>query len=177
MISFKIQPETHAKFAAWSKKFFFLVFVLGAGFLMYQGFAGYRAANAILGDHSVVTVPVELEDIVEERGRKGRTKLMFHFAYSFEAQGKSYDGRFVTSESNADPYLEEGATIEVAYANGEPARFDRLDKLQDQAGFGGLMTKMLIALAGAALVAFVMHMLLVAKLIVPRMPEPEAAAG
>jgi hypothetical protein len=176
MISFKIEPQNHATFAAWSKKFFFLAFLVGAGTLMAQGFSGYRSANAILKDHTVVTVPVALSEVVEEKGSKGRVSSMYHFAYTFEVEGQSHEGEFVTSESNADPYLGEEATVEIAYANGDASRFDRLSKLQGQAGLGGLVTKFLIALVGAAFLAFVAHMLLVAKLIVPRAPEPEAAA-
>ena len=35
-----------------------VAFVVGAGTLMFQGISGYRSANAILRDHTVVTVPV-----------------------------------------------------------------------------------------------------------------------
>ena len=36
------------------------LFLVGAGTLMFQGLSGYRSANAILRDHTVVTVPVAL---------------------------------------------------------------------------------------------------------------------
>jgi hypothetical protein len=175
MISFKVKPENHAVISRWSKRFFMVVFVAGAALLSFMGIDDYRQANAILGDHGTVTVPVELVDITEERGRKGRTKTMYHFGYSFEAGGQRHEGHFSTSESNADPYLADDATIEVAYANADPSRFDRLSRLESQSGFGSLIVRMLVALAGAAFVAFVLHMLLVGKLIVAREAEPAPA--
>lgn len=176
MISFKMKPENHAILSRWSKKFFFIVFVVAAGYLMFLGVDGYRQASSILGDHTVVTVPVELVDITEERGRKGRTKLMYHFGYSFDANGSTQEGAFTTSESNADPYMGDDVTLAIAYSNADPSRFDRLEKLQGQAGLGSLAFRMLVALLGAAFLASVMHLLLVAKLIVPRLPAaPEAA--
>ncbi|NZA25699.1 DUF3592 domain-containing protein [Luteimonas sp. SJ-92] len=179
MISFKLEPDNHAALSRWSKRFFQVVFVLAAGVLMFMGIDGYREASSILADHSVVNVPVELEGIDEERGRRGRTRHMFDFGYAFEVDGTQYRGAFTTSESNAEKYLGDGTTIDIAYSNADPARFDRLDKLQGMAGAGSLVKRMAIAVLGAAFLAFVMHMLLVAKLFVPRKPEPEpeAAAG
>ena len=175
MISFKVKPENHVAISRWSKRIFMVVFLAGAGLLAYQGIDSYRHATAILRDHATVNVPVELEDITEERGRKGRTKRMYHFGYTFEADGQQYVGQFTTSESNAEPYAQDHATIDIAYAKADPSRFDRLSRLQSQSGFGGLLMRLLVAVAGAALVAFLMHMLVVAKLIVPRMPEADAA--
>jgi hypothetical protein len=177
MISFKLKPENHAALSRWSKRFFLVVFVAGAVLLASKGIAGYRHANSILGDHTVVTAPVELMEVTEERGRKGRTKLMFNFAYSFEANGQAYRGEFTTAESNADPYLGDDVTVQVAYDNADPSRFDRLERLQGMAGFGSLVTRLLVAVLGAALLAGLMHLLLVAKLFVVRQPEPEPAAG
>lgn len=171
----KVKPQTHATISRWSKRLFMLVFVAGAVMLGSMGIQGYRNANAILADHSTVTVPVELVEVTQERGRKGRTKEVYHFGYAFEAGGRQFQGAFTTSESNADPYLEDGAAIEVAYANADPARFDRLERLQGQSGLGGLAMRLLIAVAGAALIAFVLHLLVVAKLIVPRPTDAEAA--
>lgn len=177
MISFKLKPENHAVLSRWSKRFFLVVFVAGAVLLASKGIAGYRHANSILGDHTVVTAPVELVGVTEERGRKGRTKLMFNFAYGFEANGQSYRGEFTTSESNADPYLGDDVTVQVAYDNADPSRFDRLERLQGMAGLGSLVTRLLVAVLGAALLAGLMHLLLVAKLFVVRQPESEPAAG
>ncbi|CAG4968923.1 DUF3592 domain-containing protein [Novilysobacter luteus] len=176
MISFKMAPENHAKLSRLSKKFFMVVFVVGAALLAYKGVESYRYANSILADHTVVTVPVVLVDVSEERGRKGRTRNMYNFGYVFEADGREYEGSFTTSESNADPYLADLATIDVAYTNADPSRFDRLERLQGQAGFGSLMMRLLVAISGAALLAGLMHLLLVAKLIVPRPVEAAPAA-
>jgi hypothetical protein len=180
MLSFKLKPENHAGLSRWSKRLFFVVFVVAAGVLMFSGIDSYRHANSILRDHSVVTAPVEFVEVTEERGRKGRRKDMYHFGYSFEVDGQTHEGRFTTSESNAGPYLADGATLKVAYANADPANFDRLQRLQGLSGFGGLLVRMLIAVGGAALLAGLMHLLVVAKLFVPRKPEPDAepaAAG
>lgn len=173
MISFKVKPENHVAVSRWSKRFFMVVFVIGAGLLAFMGIDGYRHAHSILGDHATVTVPVELVDVTEERGRKGRTKTMFHFGYAFEAGGQQHTGQFTTSESNAGAHLAEDATIEVAYANADPSRFDRLSRLESQAGVGSLLVRLLASLAGAALIAFIMHIMLVGKLIVPRETESE----
>lgn len=177
MISFKLAPQTHAKVSRASAVFFKLLFVAAVLFLGYKAIGGYLRASSILADHSVVSVPVQLVEVTEERGRKGRRRNMYHFGYSFEAGGERHEGRFTTSESNADPYLGEDVTIEVAYANAEPARFDRLERLQSQSGLGSLVVRLLVAVAGAALIMFLMHLLLTAKLFVPRVPEqaPEAA--
>ncbi|MDH5825042.1 hypothetical protein QFW77_18915 [Luteimonas sp. RD2P54] len=176
MISFKLEPGNHAALSCWSKRFFQVAFVVAAGVLTFMGVEGYREARSILADHSVVNVPVELEAITEESGRRGRTKHMFEFGYAFEVDGRQYHGAFSTSESNAQKYLGDGVTIDVAYSNADPARFDRLDRLQGMGGAGSLLKRMAIALLGAAFLAFVMHMLLVAKLFVPRKPEPEPEA-
>jgi len=174
MISFKVKPQNHERISRWSKRFFVLVFLAGAAMLGLSGVESYRHANSILADHTIVTVPVELVQINQERGRKGRKKNTYHFGYAFEAGGRQHTGHFTTSESNAEPYLDDGATVEVAYANADPSRFDRLKRVQGQSGFGGLLMRLLVAVLGAAFIAFVLHMLLVAKLIVPRVPQAEA---
>jgi hypothetical protein len=177
MLSFKLKPENHARLSHWSKRLFFVVFVVAAGYLLFIGIDSYRHANSILRDHSVVTAPVELLEVTEERGRKGRRKDMYHFGYRFEVDGQAHEGRFTMSESNAGPYLADGTTLQVAYANADPAHFDRMERLQGLSGFGSLLVRMLIAVGGAALLAGLMHLLVVAKLFVPRKPEPEAESA
>ena len=174
MISFKVRPGNHRAISRWSKRFFTAVFVVAAVLLAWRAIDGYRHASSILADHGSVTVPVELVEVTEERGRKGRTRNMYHFGYSFEAEGQRHEGQFTTSESNADPYLGDGATIEVVYARADPSRFDRRSRLESQTGLGSLIVRLLVAFAITALVASLMHLMLVAKLIVPRQPEQEA---
>lgn len=173
MLSFKLEPSTHEKFSRFSKALFFLVFLGGAGWLIFSAFSGYREATAILADHGVVTVPLALDEVTEERGRKGRTKLMFNFVYQFEAKGQQYQGGFSAAESNAGPYLADDVTVDVAYSNADPSRFDRLERLQDQAEVGSLLKRLVIAVLGAAFVALVLHLLATGVLFVRR-PEPES---
>ncbi|MBC9250756.1 hypothetical protein A9179_10755 [Pseudomonas alcaligenes] len=173
MLSFKTSPATHQKISRVSRWLCFAAFVVGLGFLGYTSVAGYRTATAILKDHSVATAAVSLKDVTEEHHRKGRTSLTYNFTYAFEAKGTQQVGEFSTSEDNAQPYLEEGAKVEVAFSNQDPSHFDRLERLQTQADLGGSLKRWLIMLPVGALLALVLHILIVARLFVPR--EAQAA--
>ncbi len=58
--------------------------------------------------------------------------------------------------------------MKVAYANAEPSRFGRLEVLRGQADFGSSITRALTAIPLAALIAFVLHLMLTRRLFVPR---------
>lgn len=174
MISIPVSNPAHTSITKVSKVLCFAAFLLGTAVLVSGAVAGYLRSNAILKDHSVVTAPVTLEEIEEKSGRKGRVSYTYHFSYSFEAAGQTHKGSFSTSESNSLPYMEDGATVQVAYANAEPSRFDRLDRLQGQSGLGGMITKLLVALPVSALLAFIVHLLIVGRLFVVK-PEPAEA--
>lgn len=176
MLSFKIEPLAHARLSHWSGRLFLLAFVVCAAWLAYTALSNYRLAGQIMSDHSVVSAPVTVASITEESGRKGRTSLMYHFSYTFEVKGHLYQGSFSAIESNAGPYLGENVSVEVAYSNADPARFDRLERLQDQAAMGGLLGRLAFAVLGSALLALILHLLVVAKLFVPRVQiEPQAS--
>ncbi|BCD88296.1 hypothetical protein PSm6_47030 [Pseudomonas solani] len=168
MISFKTSPETHRTLSKVSMILLSLAAVIGAGFLIVTAILNYFNANAILKDHSEVLAPVSLDSVTEEHHRRGRTSETYHFHYSFEVAGKPYDGTFETSASNAEPYLHEGASVKVGYANAEPSHFGRLDVLQSQADFGSSITRALTAVPLAALLAFILHLMLTRRLFVPR---------
>lgn len=168
MLSFTTSPATHAVVSKASRIFFSLAFLVGITVLAAGAIRGYLAATAILKDHSVVTAPVTLDEVVEERGRKGRKRNMYHFSYRFEAKGQPQTGTFITSESNADPYLEDGVTVEVAYSNQEPSRFDRLERLQNQSSLKGVIIRLLVSLPFVALLAWIAHLLTTRKLFVLR---------
>ncbi|MDU9400749.1 DUF3592 domain-containing protein [Pseudomonas sp. zfem003] len=168
MISFKISPETHRGLSKVSMVLLSLAALIGAGYLIVTAILNYFDANAILKDHSEVMAPVNLETVTEEHHRRGRTSETYHFHYVFEVAGKAYDGIFETSASNATPYLKEGASVKVAYANAEPSRFGRLEVLQKQADLGSSITRALMAIPLAALIAFILHLMLTRRLFVPR---------
>ena len=168
MISFKTSPQTHRTLSKVSMILLSLAALLGAGFLILTAILNYFEANAILKDHSEVVAPVSRDAVTEEHHRRGRTSETYHFHYVFEVAGKAYDGTFETSASNAEPYLREGASVKVAYANAAPSRFGRLEVLQSQADFGSSITRALTAIPLAALIAFILHLMLTRRLFVPR---------
>ncbi|WP_454831045.1 hypothetical protein [Pseudoxanthomonas wuyuanensis] len=176
MISIPVSAAAHANIGKISRFLCFAAFLFFAAMLTYGAIGGYFSSNAILKDHSVVTAPVTLEDIEEERGRKGRKSYTYHFSYAFDAGGQTRQGQFSTSEGNSIPYMDDGATVEVAYANGDPSRFDRLQRLQSQSGLGGMIVRLVVALPVSALLAFIVHLLIVGRLFVIKPKPAEAAA-
>lgn len=173
MVSFKVSQESHRRLRGVSKKFFTVAFFAALAWLAYTAVVEYRAASAIMADATVTDATVELDGISEERGRRGRVKEMYHFVYSFEAGGRTHQGRFDAAASNAGKYLE-AETIKVAYSNADPGRFDRLDRLESQGSLGSWLKRMLVIIPIAALLAAVSHLLLTGKLIVPRPSDAEA---
>lgn len=176
MISIPVSEKSHAVLRTLSKWLCLATFVVVAAFFGLSGFAGYRQANAILKDHSVVDAPVHLDDIEEKRGRKGRVSHIYHFGYAFEAGGNSYEGTFETSEDNATPYMEEGASVRVAYANAQPSRFERLETLERSKSLGAVLRRLAVALAMLGVLIFVAHLLITRRLFVAQaLPAPPAA--
>ena len=92
MISIPVSAAAHANIGKISRFLCFAAFLFFAAMLTYGAIGGYFSSNAILKDHSVVTAPVTLEDIEEERGRKGRKSYTYHFSYAFEAGGQAHHG-------------------------------------------------------------------------------------
>ena len=83
-----------------------------------------------------------------------------------DANGVTHHGSFTTSEDNATPYLEDDATVEIAYSRSEPARFERLSLLENNKGLGSVLTRLCISLLLMAVLAFVAHLLITRKLFV-----------
>lgn len=173
MLSFKISSGAHEKVRRVSS-IICTVFAIGFVLLMCLTAIGdHLRARRILADHSVVSAPLVLDEVTEERGRRGRTKEMYHFTYQFEVKGQPYIGRFDVAGSNADKYPE-GTLLQVAYSNTDPAHFDRLDRLQDLSDTSGLFTRLGVGILGAALISFIIHLLATRRLFVPREEQPAA---
>ncbi|MBB4862343.1 hypothetical protein HNP46_001181 [Pseudomonas nitritireducens] len=173
MLSFKISPQAHQKVSRVSS---ILCTLFAIGFVVVMcltAIGDHLHAKRILADHSVVSAPLALDNVTEERGRRGRTREMYHFTYQFEVKGQPYIGRFDVAASNVDQYSE-GSTLQIAYSNADPAHFDRLDRLQNFADTGGVFTRLGVGVLGAALISFIIHLLATRRLFVPR-EEPVAA--
>ncbi|MBN6151887.1 hypothetical protein JR065_16185 [Xanthomonas sp. AmX2] len=144
-----------------SRLLFASLFVLGAGLLLHHMLGHYRHANAILRDHSVATVPVIADGAVGSHAKPQR----YRFHYVFEAKGRLHRGAFTTNATEAAPLLLDGATVEIAYANADPARFGRLEQLQHDGDLSGVFTRTAIALPIAALLAVAAHQLLIGRVL------------
>lgn len=175
MISIPVSFNTHLKLSRLSKWLCIAAFVVFGGMLGLSGISGYLQASTILKDHSVVSAPVQLKEIEEQRGRKGRVSYTYHFTYTFNAAGKPRTGAFSTSESNATPYMEEEATVRVAYSNRDPSNFERLSTLESHKGLGAVLKRLLIALVFAAVLALVAHLLITRRLFVIHLPAAPPA--
>ncbi len=168
MISIPVSATSHQRLSIVSKWLCLAAYVVVVLVFSLSGLGNYRKANAILKDHAVVSAPVELDSIEENRGRKGRVSHEYHFSYAFEAGGTTHHGSFSTSESNASRYLDEGATVEIAYAKSEPARFERLSMLENNKSLSGVLTRLCISLLLMAVLAFIVHLLITRKLFVTK---------
>lgn len=170
MISIPVSDTSHARLIRVSRWLCIAAYAVLAGVFALSAFSGYRQAQAILKDAVTVQAPVHLDRIEEKHGRKGRVSHEYQFRYEFSADGQTHTGHFATSEDNAAPYLEEGRMISVAYARGEPSRFERLERLEGQKGLGAVLGRLMVALALLAVLAFVVHLLITRKLFVVRAP-------
>lgn len=174
MLSFKISQETHRKVRLVSTIVCTTLTICFILLLLLSGIASHLRAKRILADHTVIEAPVHLDNVTEERGRRGRTKEMMHFTYRFEVKGQPYIGRFDVASGNADRYPE-GRLLKIAYSNSDPRSFDRLERLEGQIGLGGLIQRLSVGTLGGALLGFIVHLLATRKLFVPR--EEAAAAA
>lgn len=175
MISIPVSNTAHARLthgARWLCSIGYVVLAIG---FAWSALSGHRQAQAILKDPVTVEVPVQLEHVEESR-RKGRVSHQYRFGYQFSVDGTEHRGAFATSEDNAAPYLTDGAQVQVAYARADPARFDRLARLQNQQSLGAVLGRLSVGVALLGVLAFVVYLLLTRKLFVPRQP-PVAAHG
>ncbi len=173
MISIPVSDTSHARirrFSRWLCTIGYAVLALG---FAWTALSGHRNAEAILKDAVTVQAPVQLDRIDEHR-RKGRVSHEYQFQYQFSVDGVAHTGTFTTSEDNAAPYLEEGAQVHVAYSRAQPARFDRLERLQSQQRLGDVLGRLSVGVLLLGVLVFVVYLLLTRKLFVPRAPAAAA---
>ncbi|MEG2803171.1 DUF3592 domain-containing protein [Stenotrophomonas sp.] len=175
MISIPVSDTAHARLSNAARWLCILGYVILAIVFAWSALSGHRQAQAILADAVTVQVPVQL-DHVEESRRKGRVSHTYHFRYQFAVDGVDRVGEFSTSEDNASPYLEDGAAVAVAYARTDPARFERLDRLQGQQSLGAVLGRLSMGVVMLGVLVFVVYLLLTRKLFVVR-PSSITAAG
>lgn len=162
MIAFKIAPSKHQCVSRWSHRTLLAAFLVVAAWLLADAASGYVRANTILRDHGVVVVPVTP---ASQRERDGG----HFFAYRFAVHGKCYRGGFVTDADHAAQYLDPAATVQIAYANAEPGRFERLEHLRAKGETGGVLTRLAVEVPAAAAMAYLLHFVLT-RLVVRRLP-------
>lgn len=175
MISIPVSDRSHARirrFSLWLCTLGYAALALG---FAWAALSGHRNAEAILKDAVTVQAPVQLDRIDEHR-RKGRVSHEYQFQYRFNVDGVAHTGTFATSEDSAAPYLEEGALVRVAYSRAQPARFDRLERLQSQQRLGAVLGRLSVGILLLGVLAFVVYLLLTRKLFVPRAPAAVPAA-
>jgi hypothetical protein len=64
----------------------------------------------------------------------------------------------------------------VAYARADPARFERMDRLQGQKDLGAVLGRLSVGVVLLGVLAFVVFLLLTRKLFVVRQPHAASAA-
>lgn len=174
MISIPVSDTSHARLARASRWLCAIAYVVVAAVFALSALSGHRQAQAILADAVTVMAPVQL-DRIEESRHKGRVSHEYQFAYTFSVDGVEHTGHFSTAEANAAPYLEDQAQVEVAYARADPARFERLERLQSQKDLGPVLGRLCVGLLLLVVLTFVVHLLLTRRLFVRRAPAVPAA--
>ena len=162
MIAFKVAPPTHQWLSRWSHRTFTAVFIVVAVWLLADAASGYVRANTILRDHGVVVVPVT------PATHGGQDDAHF-FAYRFTVHGTCYRGGFAIDADHAAPYLDPAATVQIAYANADPGRFERLERLREQGEPGTVLTRLGVEVPAAAVLMYLLHIVLT-RLFVGRLP-------
>lgn len=173
MISIPVSDTAHSRLVRASRWLCAVAYVVIVAVFASSALGGHFRAQAILKDAVTVQAPVTLDSIDEKR-RKGRVSHTYQFRYAFDVDGVPYTGHFATSEDNAAPYLGDAPQVTVAYARAEPARFERLDRLQAQQGLGSVLGRLVGALLMLAGLAFLVHLLVTRRLFV-RHATPAAA--
>ncbi|MFC3192826.1 DUF3592 domain-containing protein [Marinicella sediminis] len=171
MLKIKVKERTHQTIAVISKYLCILGFIGAVGFFGYTMVQNYRQATTILNDAQIIDAELMLTDVTFEKGRKGRTKSVYEFTYSYEADGQAFAQSFTTSESNADKYVD-ATTIPVAYAKSNPALSGKLNQLEKNSSLGSLSWRGLVAFLGLMFLAAVIHGLITGVIFVNR-DDPE----
>ncbi len=165
MLKIKVKDSTHQVTSVISKYLCIIGFIGAIGFFGYTMFKNYQEATTILSDAQVIDADLMLTDVRFEKGRKGKTKGVYEFTYSYEAGGQTYEKSFTTSQNNADKYVDE-TTIPVAFAKSEPELSGKLNQLEKNSSLGSLTWRGLVALLGLMFLAAVVHGLITGVLFI-----------
>ncbi len=173
MLKIKVKDSTHQVISVISKYLCIIGFIGTVGFFGYSMIKNYQEATTILNDAQVIDADLMLTDVTVESGRKGRSKNVYEFTYSYEAGGQLYEKSFTTSENNADKYVDE-TTIPVAYAKSNPELSGKLKQLEKNSSIGSLTWRGLVALLGLMFLAAVIHGIITGVLFINKdNPETE----
>ncbi|WP_411850795.1 DUF3592 domain-containing protein [Stenotrophomonas sp. LGBM10] len=173
MIRIPVSDTAHARLVRASRWLCVAAYGVLVAVFATSALGGHLRAQAILKDAVTVEAPVTL-DTIDEKRHKGRVSHTYQFRYVFDVDGVPHTGHFTTSEDNAAPYLGDAAQVTVAYARADPARFERLERLQAQQGLGAVLGRLVGALLMLAGLAFLVHLLVTRRLFV-RQAAPVAA--
>lgn len=119
-----------------------LIFPIAVLTLAYTSATNHWKARALLEDHSITQAVVAIDENGEPSEHLAR------FKYTFEVDGKTYDGTFATLKANADKYPP-GSTLPIAYANFDPSQSQRPDLMESNADLGSEV-RQVITMSGLA---------------------------
>lgn len=146
----ELSEDGHAAVGVVARHLFLLVFFMASVHTVQSVLRDYRHARAILKDHGIaIAVPAKADTALDRLLPTARTDLDL---YTFTVDGTPYSASFATD----DP------TVQVAYANAQPGRFDRLDVLEYQGSavhvvMGTVVAVPAFAIACWASLAFLMR--------------------
>ncbi len=171
MLKFKVKDTTHQFISVITKYLCILGFIGSVGFFGYTMVINYQEASGILSDPVIVDAEVSLDDVIYEKGRKGRTKETYHFSYFYEVDGQTFEKPFTTSGSNADKYMD-SETVQIAYAKSNPSLSGKVERLEKNSSIGSLMWRGAVAFFGLMFLAAVVYGLVTGVLFVNK-DKPE----
>ncbi|MCB1582449.1 MAG: DUF3592 domain-containing protein [Marinicella sp.] len=171
MLKFKVKDSTHQAISVISKYLCILGFIGAVGFFGFTMVKNYQEAKTILSDAVVLDAEVTLDDVVYEKGRKGRSKATYHFSYHYEAGGKNYNKSFTTSESNANKYID-SESVQIAYSKADPTLSGKVEQLEKNSSIGSLSWRGIVAFFGLMFLAAVVYGLITSVLFINK-DKPE----
>ncbi len=162
----RLSEQSHASFSRFMKALSVLGFIAAVGFFGWTAANAFLKARSIQSEQQLTEAVLSLEDISEERGKRG-TRYTFHFWYAFEVDGNEFSGQFSTSEDNAEKYIDQTA-VTVAYKSSDPSVHERLSIVENNTGLWGVIKRLLIALPLLALLAAAVYALFTQKIVTVR---------
>ena len=173
MLKFKVKDSTHQNISVFTKYLCILGFIGSIIFFGYSMFKNYQEASTILSDSVVLDAALSLDDISQERGRKGRTTETYHFSYSYTVNDQEFSKSFTSSESNADKYID-SQTVQIAYAKSNPALSGKVDQLERNSSISSLLWRGAIGIFGLMFIAALIFGLITSVIFVNKgQPEEE----